>query len=85
MARYRTKDEVDLAWNDTRRRITNELDLQLKTWRERTLNELLGKAWEEFKAGLMSGELLELEPSYTQFVQEALDRAIDVKVERETP
>lgn len=83
MARYRTKDEVDLAWNDARRRITNELDLQLKAWRERTLNELLGKAWEEFKNALVAGEVLELEPTYTQFVQEALDRSIDVKVDRE--
>jgi hypothetical protein len=82
-ARYRSKDEVDLAWNDTRRRITNELDLQIKTWRERTLNELLSTAWEEFKKGLQTGEVLELEPSYTQFVQEALDRSIEVTVERE--
>lgn len=83
MARYRTKDEVDLAWNDTRRRITNELDIQIKAWRERALNELLGNAWEEFKGALVSGEVLELEPTYTQFVREALDRSIDVSVDRE--
>jgi hypothetical protein len=83
IARYRSKDDVDLAWNDARRRITNELDLQIKTWRERTLNELLSKAWEEFKLGLTTGEVLELEPAYTQFVQDALDKSVDVTVERE--
>lgn len=83
MARYRTKDEVDLRWNRIRRRITRELDLQIADWREQALNELLGGAWEQYKNALTSGETLELEASYTQFVSEALDGVIDVKVERE--
>jgi hypothetical protein len=44
---------------------------------------LLSTAWQEFKVGLQTGEVLELEPAYTQFVQDALDKAVDVTVERE--
>jgi hypothetical protein len=47
------------------------------------LNELLGSAWEQYKNAIASGEVLELEASYTQFVAEALDGVIDVEVERE--
>ena len=83
MARYRTKDEADLAWNDIRRRITRELDVQIASWRERALNELLGQAFDEFAKSLTTGETLELEPAYTQFVAEALSTAVDVKVDRE--
>lgn len=83
MARYRQKDDVDLRWNRIRRRITRELDLQIADWREGALNELLGSAWEQYKNALASGEVLELEASYTQFVAEALDGVIDVEVERE--
>jgi hypothetical protein len=32
---------------------------------------------------LQTGEVLELEPAYTQFVQDALDKSVDVTVERE--
>lgn len=83
MARYRTKDEADLAWNALRRRITRELDLQVAEWRERALNDLLGKAFTEFAKSLTTGETLELVPSYTKFVGEALSDVIDVKVDRE--
>ena len=83
MARYRSKDEIDLRWNRIRRRITRELDLQIADWREQALNELLGGAWDEYKKAIATGEVLELETSYTQFVAEALSGVIDVEVVRE--
>lgn len=83
MARYRQKDDIDLAWNRIRRRLTRELDLQIADWREQTLNELLGAAWEQYKTAIATGEVLEIEASYTQFVSEALADVVDVKVERE--
>jgi hypothetical protein len=83
VARYRSKDEIDLRWNRIRRRITRELDLQIADWREQALNELLGGAWDEYKKAIASGEVLELEASYTQFVAEALSGVIDVEVSRE--
>ena len=52
MARYRTKDDVDLRWNRVRRRLTRELDTQVADWREDALNRLLGGAWEKFKDAL---------------------------------
>jgi hypothetical protein len=83
LARYRSKDEIDLRWNRIRRRITRELDLQIADWREDALNELLGGAWEKYKAAISTGDVLELEASYTQFVAEALSGVIDVEVTRE--
>lgn len=79
MARYRQKDETDLAWNKVRRRITRELDTQLADWRERVLNELLSDAWTKYAAALDKGEVLELAPSLKEFVAGALDQAIDVR------
>lgn len=84
MARYRQKDSVDLRWNKIRRRITRELDVQIADWREEALNELLSGAWEQYKAAISTGEVLELEVGYSQFVTKALSDVIDVTVEGPT-
>lgn len=81
MARYRSKDEVDLRWNRIRRRITRELDLQIADWREQALNELLTGAWEQYKRALSTGDKLELEARYERFVGEVLSDVIDVEVD----
>jgi hypothetical protein len=84
MARYRQKDDIDLGWNNVRRRITRELDLQIAEVRERMLNDLLGAAWNQYKASLAKGEILALEPKYETFVAQVLTDAIDVQVEGPT-
>ena len=81
MARYRSKDEVDLRWNRIRRRITRELDLQIADWREAALNELLTGAWDQYKDALGTGATLELEAKYESFVAGALSDVIDVSVD----
>jgi hypothetical protein len=73
MARYRTKDEVDLRWNAIRRAATARIDLETKAWRERRLNEVLSELWEKFAAGINQGEVLELEPEYEQWIADSLD------------
>lgn len=80
MARYRQKDEVDLRWNSIRRRLTSELDVQIKTWREHALNHILSEAWTEYTKQLETGEVRILEPVYSQFVKQALDEVIDTDV-----
>jgi len=84
LARYRSKDEIDLRWNRIRRRITRELDLQIADWRERALNELLGGAWEQYKNAIATGTVLELETKYEEFVDTVLNEVIDAKVEGST-
>lgn len=81
VARYRSKDDVDLRWNRIRRRITRELDLQIADWREQALNELLTGAWEQYKRALQTGDTLELEARYESFVTAVLDDVIDVTVD----
>lgn len=81
MARYRTKDDIDLRWNRIRRRITRELDIQIADWREDALNQLLGAAWEQYKNAIATGTVLELEAKYEQFVGAVLGDVVDVKVE----
>lgn len=79
MARYRTKDDVDLRWNKIRRRLTRELDIQIADFREEALNALLGGAWEKFRKALESGEVLELEADYETWVARALEQHVTIK------
>lgn len=76
MARYRSKDEIDLRWNRIRRRITRQLDIQIADWREAALNDLLSGAWDEYKKAIGTGAVLELESSYETFVAQALTDVI---------
>jgi hypothetical protein len=64
-ARYRHKDETDLAWNRIRRHTTRELDTEIANRREEALNALLTKAWEEYTAAIGEGRVAEVESKYT--------------------
>lgn len=77
MARYRSKDSTDLAWNAIRRAITMKVDLEVRTWREHRLNAELGGAWQEFMAALNKGEVLEIDPQTGEWVKDALNAAPD--------
>lgn len=83
MARYRQKDETDLRWNRIRRRLTMELDLQVRDWREEALNRLLSGAWTEYVKALGSGEVLELEAHYDTWVAQALNESVTLEVDDE--
>lgn len=83
MARYRSKDLTDLAWNRVRRRITRELDTQISDWREEALNKLLTDAWARYVTALGEGATLELEAEYTTFVGQALAEHIDISLDDE--
>ena len=82
MARYREKDEYDLRWNRIRRRLTMELDCQVRDWREEALNRLLAGAWDEHVKSLQTGETLELEAHYETWVATALNDAVNLEVGR---
>lgn len=75
MARYREKDETDLRWSRIRRRLTRELDTQIKDWREEALNKLLSEAWDKYVKALETGSKLELEAHYGAWVAQALTEA----------
>lgn len=76
MARYRSKDSTDMAWNRIRRKVTRELDTRIQDWREEALNTLLTNAWDRYVVALNTGELVELESEYTAFVDRALDAVL---------
>lgn len=80
MARYREKSLEDLRWNRIRRRITLELDRQLRDWRDEALNILLSGAWDQYVKALGEGKVLELESHYETWVAQALDEAINLNV-----
>lgn len=80
MAKYRHKDATDLRWNRIRRRLTMELDLQVKDWREDALNNLLAGAWTEYVKALGSGDVLELEAHYDTWVAQALNESVVLEV-----
>ena len=82
MARYKNRDEVDLAWNRIRRQITRDLDTEIQNRREEVLNELLTGAWVEYTAALKTGKVVELEAKYKQLVSEIVK---DVVTSRELP
>lgn len=64
MARYRTKDTTDLAWNRIRRHLTRELDTAIQDAREEALNDLLTKAWDDYTRALGEGKVPEVEGKY---------------------
>ena len=68
MARYRHKDETDMAWNRIRRHVTRELDTEIQNRREEALNALLTKAWEEYTVAIGTGNVPEVESKYTNLV-----------------
>jgi hypothetical protein len=82
VARYRTRDDVDLAWNRIRRQITRDLDTEISNRREEVLNELLTGAWDEYTKALKSGTVIELEAKYKHLVSEIVK---DVVHSRELP
>lgn len=80
MARYREKDDTDLAWNRIRRRITRELDTEIQNAREDALNQLLSKAWHEYTEALGEGKVPEVESKYTNLVTTIVADVIPDKV-----
>ena len=68
MARYRHKDDTDLAWNRIRRRVTRELDTEIQNAREAALNSMLTKAWDDYTIALGEGKVPEIESKYSRLV-----------------
>jgi len=81
LARYRSKDETDLAWNRIRRRLTRELDTQIADWREEQLNKLLSDAWTRYVDTLATGVVPELDPDYNQWIGRAMSDSVRVLLE----
>ena len=83
MARYRNKDETDLVWNRTRRRITRDLDTKIMDFREELLNKLLTDAWEKYVAALETGTLVQLEDAASGWVDSILTNQLKPAIEVE--
>ena len=72
MARYREKDDTDMAWNEIRRQITRTVDTSILNKRERVLNVLLSQAWDKFAASLENNEIPRLDDKYKELVDEVV-------------
>ncbi len=83
MARYRSKDETDLVWNRTRRRITRDLDTRLMDFREELLNRALTAAWEKYASALETGSLVQLEDEATSWVEAILTQQLKPVIEED--
>lgn len=82
MARYREKDEPDLVWNRTRRRITRDLDTRIIDFREELLNRLLTAAWDLHSKALEGdGSLVQLEDKASAWVESLLREQLRPKIE----
>jgi hypothetical protein len=81
VARYRSKDETDLVWNRTRRRITRDLDTRMMDFREELLNRMLTAAWEKYSAVLDTGSLVQLEDEATNWVDAVLTKQLQPIIE----
>jgi hypothetical protein len=81
MARYRSKDETDLVWNRTRRRITRDLDTKIMDFREELLDKMLTAAWEKYTAALETGSLVQLEDDASRWVDAVLTDQLRPKLE----
>ena len=83
MARYRPKDETDLVWNRTRRRITRDLDTKIIDFREELLNKLLTGAWDKYVEALETGTLVQLEDEASNWVEDILTKQLRPALEAE--
>ena len=81
MARYREKDETDLVWNRTRRRLTRDLDTKIMDFREELLNKILTDAWTKYTQALDSGTLVQLEDEASGWVDNILTTQLQPKLE----
>ena len=81
MARYREKDETDLAWNRIRRRLTRELDTEIQNRREEALNALLSKAWDDYVKAIGEGKVPEVESKYSSLVTAVVEDTIPERFE----
>ncbi len=82
-ARYRSKDETDLVWNRTRRRITRDLDTRLMDFREELLNRTLTAAWEKYSESLDTGSLVQLEDEATFWLETVLTKQLQPIIEND--
>lgn len=80
MARYREKDELDLAWNKIRRHLTRELDTIIMDFREELLNDILVSGWQRYTAALDKGEIPELEETATEWISERVRTFMEPRV-----
>lgn len=71
-ARYRSKDEIDLAWNAIRKIAEARLNVEFAIAKERRKNEILTQLWGEFEKSLARGEVMALEPEFETWVRDAL-------------
>jgi hypothetical protein len=76
VARYRHKDEPDLAWNKVRRRVTAEVTIACQDVREEILNIALNDAWQKFSDALGEGKLPEVEGRYQKLVMAILQDSV---------
>lgn len=81
MARYRQKNEDDLRWNRIRRRLTRELDTRIGDYRDDKLNTILSLAWDEYAQSLETGDKLEIEADYEDWVTRSLEQSVRVPFE----
>jgi hypothetical protein len=81
VARYRTKDEVDLAWNRIRRHITEGIDSRIRDVREVLLNEALSDAWDNYTKAIETGTVIQLEEDATRWVEAIIEPQLAPVVE----
>ena len=72
MANFRPKEDKDFAWNAIKRAATAEIDLELRTKREKRIDAALRELWPLFLAGLNAGQLKTANPNYKAWVKDAL-------------
>jgi hypothetical protein len=74
VARYREKDELDLAWNKIRRRVTRDTDTRIMDFREELINTLLVAAWDRYTKAIERGEKPMLEDEASVWIEAHLKR-----------
>jgi len=83
VARYREKDELDLAWNKIRRRVTREIDTRIMDFREELLNDALTAAWDKYAKALENDEKPMLEDEATRWIEQKLKHFLLPKLKGE--
>lgn len=69
---FTPKTEDELAWDLVKAAARAKVNLEVAAYRNRRVNEILAELWPAFQASLNGETVLEIDPDYAAWVQDAL-------------
>lgn len=72
MPHFRSKTEDELAWDLVKAAVRARVNLEVSSYRNRRVNEMLTELWPAFQASLSGETILEIDPEYETWISDAI-------------